>query len=163
MDVIKKPIDEASPQEIRNYAMVSLGLDVTGSENRNQIIGLMKKAGVEPEFIVIHAQAKEVDRSQGQSGGVKVINGVKHLAIIIASLPGVGGDRAIPLRVNGSNFIVPRGKACWVPEKFVESLQNAVGLEYEPTEDGGLSEGRVVSSYPFNRVPDVPEAAKVVA
>ena len=150
MDMKTKPIDEATVEELRIYAQM-IGLEIDGTENRNVVLGKMKKGGFTPERIAIYEKAVEVSDREGGGGNTKVENGKKMFKINIAKMPGVGGDRPVGPRVNGKYFLIPRGKDVWVPEEFVEALRNAVQFEYEPSING-IGEPRETLSYPFSHV-----------
>ena len=60
-----------------------------------------------------------------------------------------GGNQPVQVCVNGSNMLIPRGKAVWVPAHYLEALQNAVQNVYDETTNG-LEVARHVHSYPFS-------------
>jgi len=72
------------------------------------------------------------------------------LKIFIPKQPGIGGDRAIPVGVNGTHILLPREQEIDVALRYVLVLHNAVQTEYTPVEDNpGEFTSRNVQLYPF--------------
>ncbi len=154
-------IDDATADQLRTFAGQILGIEIGGRENKPTMIGKMAEVGYAMSFITLPPSAPT------PSGGPSVHQGafnirpspdnpdVKEVRIIIHTKDEPGGDRAVPVNVNGKQMLVPRGKEVWVPEHFVEALDHAeenIYNEYS-TDDGtlgGLQKPRVVKAYPFS-------------
>lgn len=133
----KKPIDDASDDELRTFATDFLQLeDATG--DRNAIIGALKKAWKQPHILVPLAAAPAADDELGEDteiipvrrvpkdiGGQRYQNDPKvSLVVLSTSFP--GGDEPAPVSVNGSNnLIIPRNTPVLIPYRFYLALKNA--------------------------------------
>lgn len=153
-----KPIADATAEELRTFAQVALGLEIEGTENRNVVLSRMRDAGHNPDAegyrIATFDRPDPVRKDQATDGrewredpGHKD-GGRWYHAINIAAAPVEGGDRAVPVRVNGRTMLIPRGKRVMVPEEYVEAIRNASETIWNMTEHG-LSDPREVPSYPY--------------
>ena len=151
-----KTVEEASTAELRDFADISLGLEVEGNENRAVILSKMRASHFDPDAegarIVIHEKPKPA-AEHVQEGAVEYReeNGKKrkYVAVTLHASDGVGGDRPVPYRVNGVAMLVPRGKRSWVPEEYVEAMKNAQQTQYRFTSNGIEPIGEI-PSYPFS-------------
>lgn len=147
---------EATVDELRETAENLYNLEVDKRWGRERLIEQFKLIGVDltVEGAVIPLYQKAAPAPAVENGSVRMMKTntgreEKHYCITVAVAEGEGGDRPVVTRVNGVNFLIPRGKPVWVPERYVEALQNAVRDVYEPTQNG-LGEPRKVHSYPFS-------------
>lgn len=145
-----KSIEDATTQELREFAQISLGLEIEGTENRNVVLSRMREAGYDPEnpkFRVAIMTRPDPAPAQMKDGSTEERNGRIYRRITLHAGPGEGGDRPVPVRVNGKTMLIPRGKPCMVPEEYVEAIRNAQETVYEMT-GTGIINPREVPSYP---------------
>lgn len=145
-----KLLADASVEELRNFAQVSLGLEIEGTENRNVVLARMRQAGYNPDaegFRVAIFTMSEPAPTGMPEGGREKRDGRWYQAITVHASPEEGGDRPLPVRVNGKTMLIPRGKREMVPEEYVEAIRNAKETVYNMNSHG-LSDPREVPSYP---------------
>lgn len=152
-------IDDATADQLRNFASQVLGIEIGGRENKPTMIGKMAEVGYSMSFINLPPSAPAPSGGPDQRAAFNTrINakGVKEIRIIIHTKDEPGGDRAVPFSVNGKSMLIPRGSEEWVPEHFVEALDHAeedIFDEYSSGDGlGGLKKPRTVKSYPFSFV-----------
>jgi len=147
---------EATNEEILDFVQM-MNIEVKGNWGRPKMIESLKLIGIDLEQegaeipIIEKAQPAEPGAAHKSIKMMKTSSGREelHHCIVVATSEGEGGDRPVCLRVNGVNFLVPRGKPSWVPKRYVEALDHAVKAVYDAT-DNGLSEPRMVHNYPFS-------------
>jgi hypothetical protein len=157
---IKKPITEATVGELRDFAIIDMGLDdVKPGDKRETIIAKLAQAGYNiPTITVPNPVASVTLKEPDQRGGQRRTNpvtGVEEVRIMLHRTDKAGGLRPVPVGVNGKIMLIPRGEAVWVPEAYVDVLQNAVELQYPPYDSdgdflGGLKPPEEVPAYPFS-------------
>ena len=151
-----KLASEATNEELIEFAQL-MNIEVKGNWGRPKVIETLKLIGINLEQdgaeipIIEKAEPAEPGTVHKSIKMMKTSSGreEEHHCIVVATTEGDGGDRPVCLRVNGVNFLVPRGKPVWVPKRYVEALDHAVKDVYDPT-DNGLSEPRKVHNYPFS-------------
>lgn len=147
-----KPVAEATFEEVRLFAQVSLGLDIDERVSKKEtILAKAEKAGHRIEQVIIYDMPKQSDLAPKSVGRTRDINGEECVKINVAAVEGQGGDRPVPVTVNGRTMLIPRGDDVWVPVRYAEVLKNAVMDEYEQSTKG-LGDPRKTYSYPFNYV-----------
>ena len=160
-DRISLAISAASPAQLREFCETVLQIEVPPTANKMTIIAKMEEAGHHSDTITVPSTAaKEIlgDPSKAvrftERGRVvtemrkgEVVER-KQLCIVIQSSEEKGGDRPVPVSVNGTRLDIPRGTPCWVYEEYVEALRSAVELVYDPSTKG-LQEPRSRRAYPF--------------
>lgn len=157
---IKKPISEATAGEIRDFARIGLGLDdIKDGDSKQALLAKLSAAGYSLPTIIIPnpdlIPSEEDSNERGRSRRVNPKTGLTEVRIMIHKSEKAGGSRPVPVGVNGRMMMIPRGKPEWVPEHFVQVLENAVELHYPPYDGdadflGGLKEPEKVSAYPFS-------------
>ena len=60
-----------------------------------------------------------------------------------------GGDQPVPVTVNGSTMLIPRGKVCEVPYEYALVLEHAKSTIYENDEINGLQKVGEAHQFPF--------------
>lgn len=148
----RKLVTEADPKELREFADISLGLEVEGNENRAQILSKIRASHFNPDAegaeIVIHEKPQPAATSV--EGAVEIRTDPdgqerKYMAVTLHTSEGVGGDRPVPFRVNDKQMLIPRGERVWVPEEYVEAMRNAQQTVMEYTDNGVIPRGEVPS------------------
>jgi hypothetical protein len=158
---IKKPITEATVGELRDFAIIDMGLDdVKPGDKRETIIAKLAQAGYNiPTITIANPEAviapKEASAIGGQRRPGKNPGDPDDIRIMLHKTDKAGGSRPVPVGVNGRIMLIPRGEQVWVPEPYVQVLKNAVELQYPPYDSdgdflGGLKEPEEVPAYPFS-------------
>ena len=141
---------------MRDFADISLGLEVEGTENRNVILSKIKKSHFNPDAddaeIVLHEKAKPA--THAAEGAIEIRKDAQgnertYCAVTLHTSDGIGGERPVPFRVNGKQMLIPRGKRVWVPEEYVEAMRNAQQTVHDYTSNGIVERG-AVHSYGFS-------------
>ncbi|MBF0175715.1 MAG: hypothetical protein HQL63_02530 [Magnetococcales bacterium] len=144
MNMIKVSLAEASRVQMQEFARDVLGVTLTRNLGADAMRERIRQAGYE-EIDVKEEQAEEKKGQEYQEDADTV-------RIHLQRSDGKGGDRPVPVAVNGSLMLIPRGKAVRVPRKFVEALQNAKTTHFEQDEHGEFHP-RETLSYPFSFAP----------
>ena len=151
-------IADATPAQLREFGANTLGLELHGRETAQMMMGKFAEVGYNVDDIAL--QAPTVVPSGGPNGDVafntRIRNdGVKEIRIVIHTQDKPGGEDPVQVGVNGKLMLIPRGEPQWVPESYVEVLNNAVEYVYAEYQGGtgnlgGLQKPREVKSYPFS-------------
>lgn len=96
----------------------------------------------------------------------KTSSGDPKVVIHIPKQTGPGGERHVPVSVNGRLMLIPRGKNVEVPYRYYEALLNAMETRFEEIPAKGDKPAELkttdVLAYPFHVV-KMPAAAEVEA
>lgn len=151
------PLKEATAEQMRTFAKNSLGMAFPANTKEETMRAKIASAWAKPEIPVASADADDADAlppspprpvtAEQQKPGKKMVR------IIIAQTEEPGGADPVPVGVNGSVMIIPRGKEVDIPLAYFEVLKNAVQDRYVTDEEGNiLAEPRKVPAYPWQRV-----------
>ncbi len=154
-------VEDATADQLRTFASQVLGIEIGGRENKPTMIGKMAEVGYAMSFINLPPSAPAPSGGPSQRGAFNTRvsdkvgedgNLVKEIRIILHTKDEPGGDRAVPVSVNGKSMLIPRGTEEWVPEHFVEALDHAEEDIYDEYSEGlgGLKKPRTVKSYPYS-------------
>lgn len=154
-------LSQATADQLRAFAELSLGLDVPAKATTPVLIALIGTTGYNQETIpVLNTQPKQTGKMRPvaprtmEEATTPEPDGQERVAIIISRTEEPGGDRPVELGVNGSIMLVPRGARVEVPKPYVEVLQHAVKDVFEPAYD---AQGRLAGMNPIPRkVPAYP-------
>ncbi len=151
-------IADATPAQLREFGANTLGLELHGRETGAMMAAKFAEVGYNVDDIGLQAPA--VVPSGGPNGEVAFntrvrADGVKEILINIHVQDKAGGDEKVKVGVNGRLMLIERGVQSWVPESYVEVLNNAVEYVYDEYQGGsgnlgGLGKPRKVLSYPFS-------------
>lgn len=140
----------AKTEDLLHFAQMSLGLDVTESTPRADLIAKIAATGAktvpvsetEPSQAAAPAKAAAKTAPNGKP---------KTVTVVIAKQTNVpGGDEDVPLGVNMKFMLVRRGIPQELPLPYFEVLEKAVQDIYEPLENGGISSvPNKVPLYPY--------------
>ncbi len=147
-------IEQASAGDLRAFASITFGLELNGTENKLTMISKLKTVGYDLDDIPLIGDLTPGPApvsSDGKMPTIKNDKGEECCKILIQVEDKDGGDEPVPVGVNGVLMYIPRGEPVLVPVAYVEVLNNAVQLIYEPTESG-LKAPRQVTSYPHSLV-----------
>lgn len=153
-------IEEATAEQLRQFGVQVLGLEVTGRENKQMMMGKFTEVGFNMAFITLTSAAPTPTGGPTDERGAfnrrENEAGRKEVRIMIHTVDQPGGDRDVVVAVNGKFMTIPRGKPQWVPESYVEALDHAEEQTYDQYDQsvndgmGGLNRPRLVKSYPFS-------------
>jgi hypothetical protein len=168
-----KALQFASNADLFAFASLTLGLPVSAQTPRKDLIAQISAAG----YTTVPAQedaasasspaapaaapatqmtasaaepfdsmAQDLTPEQRKRRDAQIVN------LIISKQTGVpGGDEDVPMIVNGSLMLLPRGKPIDVRWPYFYALTKAVQEIFEPMPDGGIpSKGNEVPLYPFS-------------
>mgnify|MGYP001220154206 CR=1 FL=1 len=150
-------IEEASIQQLRDYAGTVLGLDIPRTANAETIRAKIRAATDVEEITV--TEATPVDHSGTPPARPKGYHGLLGdsskgdplVELVISEQSGPGGKRDVFLSVNGRGMLVPRNKQVTIPYRYYEVLKNARQTLHEQNDDGSIS-SREVLSYQFQTI-----------
>lgn len=167
---MKISFSDASDAQLLDYARNVLNIDVDRRSSRNSITAKIRAVAGEdadgfdvPDANILpghepaqrQAEARPTARSARELGSHGMNSGpmqgnpdYDHFDVTVAITHEQGGDRNIPVGVNGSMMLVPRGKMVPLAAPFLEVLRNAVRSEYHPDADGDAIEQKV-PAYPI--------------
>ena len=161
-------IAKATRDQLTQFAVL-LGLEIT-KQNKDDIITLIKSAGYESNTICVVISASSPQSRAGgdpmQTSEVSVWSGQdefglkrarRMIYILIPNQDRPGGDREVPVSINGTTLYIKRNTRSLVPEEYVEALDHAVETHYDSNpdpvaEDPFSGPPRHVQRYPYQRV-----------
>lgn len=174
MKLQKIPVEEATEQQLRDFARDVLGIEIHHSAKHATCIAKVKEAWDKPEIMVAVTEpaaeaGSDVPESKEEPAQpprpVTAAQrppkaGYVRVRIDIQDIP--GGNEPVPVGVNGKVMVVPRAKECDIPEAYYEVLENSVSHIYDPLPDGkGINpEPRKVPSIPVALIARGPKLAK---
>jgi hypothetical protein len=169
------PMAEATEAQLREFAQNVLGLAIdhkTKGDKRRAAIGRAwpnqdhilvadtappaeaPAPALDINHTAVPATKAMVDRTSGLDPKVK---------INISREAGPGGDRAVPVSVNGVAMVIPRGEDVTVPYRFYLALRNAITTLVEQDPNTLEEFRRDTPSYPFQVVGPLPSEAEIAA
>lgn len=147
-------IEQATAQQLRDFAALMYGIPIGGTENKATMLGKLQAVGYTKDDIpVVKAAEPGAPKGAAVPGGVELNDAGKEcLRITIPEEDKDGGQEPVWVSVNGVGMFIERGKPQLVPLPYIEALQNAVQYVYPQYTggEGGLQEPRKVHSYPFS-------------
>lgn len=169
------PLVEATEDQLRTFATTILGLDIHHAAKTESITAKIKQAWTKDTIPV----PNPVETSEAPAGTppqnpnpapvmteapkpaprTNSSKGDPLVRMYMERSDKEGGDRPVPVSVNGSTMLIPRGEECDVPYRYYLVLINAVRTVFEPDDDGEL-QPRDVLAYPF-RVVKMPEQGEI--
>lgn len=164
-------INEATPEQLRNYAMIFLGIPVEGDDDAAVLAKV--RAANEGETIFIKAPDPETDQTGSAPTPGEEIKGGGIVGSLGRSDPkvtltlhaeerdGVVVNRHKEVGVNGLVWLLKRGEPITIPYRVYEALKNAERHVITHTSDGEVRE-QIVHNTPYNieRMPPDEEIAK---
>lgn len=152
-------IEEAHVKDVRAFAQIVLGLEVGDGEHKATVVDKMRTAGyMSDEIALVETGAPRA--TSGQPNVVQNEKGQDCIRVLIPEDDKPGGTEPVPVSVNGSAMLIPRGTPQLVPVAYVGVLRDAwvwkyVQKEIQPElgQYGGISEPSRVPMYPFQEMP----------
>lgn len=170
MDVKKIELAKATKRELEWFVRHVLQLEMDdGDKTVAELRAMVSRAW--PQDYIIKPEKSDIYPKQCDSSGQGRPNtfeaewpegsGKKRLCcrVVIQKMDPMvypGGDEPVPVGVNGTAMLIPRGEPVTIPVEYAEVLENAekfVYSEYDPSSDfgrGGLREPQIVKEYPFS-------------
>lgn len=151
----------ASKEQLLTFAGLVLQIEVDESMTKEKVLALIEQAGWQRDTIPTLTRPSSLPMMSDATGSARP-HPFPHnfqnkgamrqcIKIRINTEEKAGGDRKVFVAVNGSGMEIPRGRVEAIPVEYVEALENAEELIYEPSVEG-LPEPRIVKSYPFSYV-----------
>ena len=174
-------LTEATKAQLRQFATVTLGLEVGNFAKKPEILAKIREAH-EGDTITISNEAVEQKPKNPEKSATKQpaepeqVQEMEHdpqdpnhpankmETIFIDTVEAPGGEEPVWVQVNGKGIWIPRGKDVEVKHKFVHVLENAVRSVYDQeVDDNGNPTGQIierkVKAYPWRHVQKAPEQA----
>lgn len=159
-------IDKAELAQLVEFA-VMMGLEVDGKANQADVIALIRSAGYAGKSIRIMVSAPSPNTRKSSDPlatseafvwdgtdeyGIKRARRMIYIQIPNQDRP--GGDREVPVSINGTSLFIKRNTPSLVPEEYVEALDHAHETHYDPSSDPEqpLAPPRHVQRYPYQRL-----------
>ena len=139
-------INEATPQQLRDFAMLEYGIELSGKENRNVVYGKLKAVGFTGDKILVPVDEPEPESIK------KAPIGRQRVKINIHQTDEPGGQDPVKVSVNGKAMLIPRGEDVLVPVEYVEVLRNAKQSVPIQDRNGHITGYNDVLSYKFSKV-----------
>jgi hypothetical protein len=182
MSTKKIPLDQATKDDLRLFAEAVLGLQVHPNSGYATIRAKIAEVHTD-DFILLpeddstqeieraaaliaeqREAKKDVQRAAGKVGTSS--KGDPMVRMSIAQAEGQGGERPVPVTVNGVTMLIPRGEPVSVPYRYYLALTLAVRTIYEQHRDRQTGElittKKDVPAYPYN-VMSMPSAEEIAA
>ena len=157
-------IDEATQPQLLRFAQLRLGLkNIKPNTGAEKLAEMVRAHWAEP-FIEVDDHAPDGGDAgpQSERGGYKdppkaKVDPMRYgvldpmVGVRIHAEKGKGGDRNVPLHLNGVAYWVPRNKDVEIPLRFFRVLEEAVGEIHEGWDDqaGMNSNPREARSYTY--------------
>lgn len=156
-------IEEADLDQLKEFATNTLGLEYHKTANKTHMLSMIRKVHEKdtiqvedaPEVVPHAGQPLDMtphapNDTSKEPSGLKSASDPK-VTIMIPLSEKEGGDRPVPVGVNGKQMLLPRGKDIVIPYRYFEALNNAVRTEFrqDPNDDDYEIKRRDVPSYPF--------------
>ena len=180
-------LTEATKAQLREFATVTLGLEVGNLAKRTEILAKIREAWDEDTITVNGADETPEPKPTAenplglQKSALKAAKETTHVqdnehdpqdpnhpanrmeTIFIDIVDEAGGADPVWLSVNGKGIWVTRGKDVRIKHKYVHDLENAVRTVYEQElDEQGIPSGpmipRQVKAYPWRRVVAIDQA-----
>lgn len=132
----KVAIEDASDDQLRSFATGYLQLELTDKvKKRAELIAAIDKAWKQPYVLVEQGVQPSADQTAKPKPKTQYLgflakyrdDPVVELEIGETSYP--GGDKPVPVNVNGGNLVIPRGKRYGIPYRFYLALMNAHNID----------------------------------
>jgi hypothetical protein len=128
----KIPIQLATAAQLQVYARKVLGLDLPAGLRQAQLVSKIK--AVNPDIKEIDAEDAPVQAVTPAAPAVHVDTNPRMVRVFIPAKDEIGGDRPVPVGVNGVMMLVPRGSPVEIPSAYAEVLANAVEVRIDQIE-----------------------------
>lgn len=147
-------LSKANKTQLYNFAK-AMGLEFNQGSDVDSLRELILSAGWSQDVIPdikLPGPARNVDRATNRQI-VWNKNGRACFPIMMHTREGKGGDKPVPLAINGVALLAPRGEPVPIPIEYVfGSLEDGVQRVPETDRDGKIIGWTDVPNYPFQYV-----------
>jgi hypothetical protein len=146
-------VEAATASQLRAYAVTVLALDgIPPNADRATVLSMMAPV-FRGKTIALFEEAEELEAGKTRRT-TKEVNGRTFVLMTLHRQDKAGGREPLFVALNGRGMYIPRGKPCWVPQEYINVLEEAVEWvypEYNAGEDlmGGLKTPTTQHAYPF--------------
>ena len=144
-------LETASFDQLKQIAELA-GLDVAADMDLAALKSLIKDSmGDDPDFSVLQSAPYKFPAKKASSRKKSSAKASKSdmVRLILSEQSGAGGDRPVPVGVNGKIMLIPRGEEVEIPRSYFEVLKAAQTQITNQESEHGILKTRDVSSYPF--------------
>lgn len=164
----KIPINEATADQLREYCEVFLGIHVSPNPGTKPETIKAKILQAKPDIEFIENEVEE-EPAVPEGAAPQKVDGAKRgygpgtsqfdpkVKIRINQSEGPGGNRGVPVGVNGQIMILPRGEVIEVPYRYYLALDQAVQATYHQDPKTHEPIASVGHSYPFQVIQMPPQ------
>lgn len=143
---------EASNAQLLYYAQDVLQLDVKQGTHNARLIEIIRQALPDADGIdlggddIVEPGATSIAASAG-----KAYSSDPKIEVFMNASTEKGGDRPVPVSVNGDQILIKRNAWVEIPYRFYLALQDAMQTTFEPVVDniGKMVDRRAVDSLTF--------------
>ncbi|MCH8505362.1 MAG: hypothetical protein LAT50_13685 [Ectothiorhodospiraceae bacterium] len=114
-------------EKLAEYAGESLGIVFEDDVSREQMVAEILAAQDNADDEAAQDQQDEAE----ELSKVEVMPNEKRIRLTIHEAEGPGGDKPLPVSVNGVAISIPRNMEVDVPERYIEALKLCVSTVYE--------------------------------
>ena len=162
------PIEEADADQLRQFARNNLGMDFHHNKQIAGMLAEIKKAWINPHIMVAIEDDEEAladamsgtpppepenfDRGEAVRPlpqGTSRDDPLVRLTLHETSEGGAMGKQPVPISVNGSTMLIPRGVEVEIPYRYFLALGYAVRTHYDQDAEGNINAADV-PAYPFS-------------
>lgn len=131
MSALKKiPLADATDDQLRDFAELTLQLDVTGTSDRSNLLSLIQTAW--PQDFLMAEEAAEASDEQTQKiapHADRIAGGIgdndPKVILVVREDDKPGGKEPVALGVNGRTIVLQRNVRVEVPYRFYLNLRDA--------------------------------------
>jgi hypothetical protein len=161
MSIRRIPLNEASPEQLLDYGQTVLGLPFAPHYKPETMIAKILEA--KPGLDILEVEIDEDIGGEPLPAASEINAGPKparasvppgadpatdFVTVWIGASEGPGGDRDIPVGVNGQIMTVPRNKEVAIPRSYYEALINTDQTMYDVDRDGNIIlPGKIVQRF----------------
>lgn len=148
MTIREIPLYDATDDQLREYGQKVLGLPINNNWKRETMLAKIQEA--RPGIDMLHL---EVDDNAAPAGTppppppeaaaqaqmqAAEADEDKWVTIYLSADKEKGGDRDLPVGVNGEQMTIPRNKEVAIPYRYYEALKNTSQTVYDTDADGNI-------------------------
>lgn len=158
------PIQKASNEQLLQFLLKKLHIDVDAKADRSTLLSLIRQAHDKDTIEVIETPAGLETPVLGarRRGRAEYSSGREDpmVTIQIHRSENDTQNYPIPVSVNGTTILVPRGQKVKIPYRYYEALRNACQVQTVVDKDNRIIEVNEVPVYPM-QVYEFPPAEEI--
>ncbi len=154
---------DATDAELLQFARSTLALNLPPNTKRPKLLARISAAWNQDHINLPVTEEADAPQKGSEPAPVTAEQQAPDKRMVRINIPiseDAGGSDAVPVGVNGSVMLIPRGKDVDVPYSYYEVLTHAIKHVYDVGEDGlGMNPvPREVPTYPFQVIGELPGA-----